>query len=208
MMVLYNLDLKASAIHSVINAIAITFERVSSSPSVYLRDNANVAYTEIKLYTNSTVTDSADALSIITNSSFAHFSEGAMYTHDKTARTVTLWTSHLSTAKENSTSSGGGDESDSNSPMSGTPSANSTRLMPEGPALSYIFILMVFISPTFVPISGNSVWYLSTFTVRPLYSTNCHPKTYLSIRYLQPSHYRHNKYLFQKMVTFLILQLL
>ena len=54
--------------------------------------------------------------------------------------------------------------------MSGTPSANSTRLMPEGPALSYIFILMVFISPTFVPISGNSVWYLSTFTVRPLYS--------------------------------------
>ena len=55
-------------------------------------------------------------------------------------------------------------------PMSGTPSANSTRLMPEGPALSYIFILMVFISPTFVPISGNSVWYLSTFTVRPLYS--------------------------------------
>ena len=105
------------------HAIAITFERVSSSPSVYLRDNANVAYTEIKLYTNSTVTDSADALSIITNSSFAHFSEGAMYTHDKTARTVTLWTSHLSTAKENSTSSGGGDESDSNSPTLGKTSS-------------------------------------------------------------------------------------
>ena len=44
--------------------------------------------------------------------------------------------------------------------FSGTPSANSTRLIPVGPALSCIFIFMVFISPTFVPITGDSVrWY-------------------------------------------------
>ena len=67
--------------------------------------------------------------------------------------------------------------------MSGTPSANSTRLIPVGPALSYIFIFMVFISPTFVPINGNSVWCLPTFTARPLYSkpfvTSCAPELVL-----------------------------
>ena len=105
------------------NAIAITFERVSSSPTVYLRDNTNDPYMNVTLYSG-IVTDSANALTIINTPNLNHSGERAMYTHDKTARTVTLWTSHLSTAKENSTSSsGGGDESDSNSPTLGKTSS-------------------------------------------------------------------------------------
>ena len=92
------------------NAIAITFERVSSSPTVYIRENTTDPYMNVTLYSG-IVTDSANALTIINTPNLNHSGERAMYTHDKTARTVTLWTSHLSTAKENSTSSsGGGDE--------------------------------------------------------------------------------------------------
>ena len=104
------------------HAIAITFERVSSSPTVYIRENNGDSYDNVTLYSG-IVTDSANALTIINTPNLNHSGERAMYTHDKTARTVTLWTSHLSTAKENSTSSGGGDESDSNSPTLGKASS-------------------------------------------------------------------------------------
>ena len=46
------------------DAIAITFERVSSSPTVYLRDNANDPYMNISLYSG-IVTDGASAYTII-----------------------------------------------------------------------------------------------------------------------------------------------
>ena len=105
------------------DAIAITFERVSSSPTVYIRENINDSYKNVTLYSG-VITDGASAYTIIKATNSIYDSAGALYTHDTTMRTVTLWTSHLSTAKENSTSSsGGGDESDSNSPTLGKTSS-------------------------------------------------------------------------------------
>ena len=72
------------------NAIAITFERVSSSPTVYIRENTTDPYMNVTLYSG-IVTDSANALTIINTPNLNHSGERAMYTHDKTARTVTLW---------------------------------------------------------------------------------------------------------------------
>ena len=86
---------------------------------MYIRDNDS--YKNVTLYSG-IVTDGASAYTTITtNSNYSN--AGALYTHDTTTRTVTLWTTHLSTAKENSTSSGGGDESDSNSPTLGKTSS-------------------------------------------------------------------------------------
>ena len=104
------------------DAIPITFERVSSSPTVFIRENNDDPYKNVELYTG-IVTDGASAYTIIKTTNSIYDSAGALYTHDTTMRTVTLWTTHLSTAKENSTSSGGGDESDSNSPTLGKASS-------------------------------------------------------------------------------------
>ena len=105
------------------DAIPITFERVSSSPTVYIRENDDDNYTLIQVYNTTIVTDGASAYDIITDSSLNYSADGALFTHDTTTRTVTLWTTHLSTAKENSTVSSGGDESDSNSPTLGKASS-------------------------------------------------------------------------------------
>ena len=104
------------------DAIPITFERVSSSPTVFIRENNDDPYKNVELYTG-IVTDGASAYTIIKTTNSIYDSAGALYTHDTTMRTVTLWTTHLSTVKENSTSSSGGDESDSNSPTLGKTSS-------------------------------------------------------------------------------------
>ena len=103
------------------DAIAITFERVSSSPTVFIREDDTDPYVNVTLYPG-IVTDGASAYTTITTNS-DYSNAGALYTYDPTTRTVTLWTTHLSTAKENSTVSSGGDESDSNSPTLGKASS-------------------------------------------------------------------------------------
>ena len=47
------------------DAIAITFERVSSSPTVYIRENNDDSYKNVTLYSG-IVTDGASAYTIIT----------------------------------------------------------------------------------------------------------------------------------------------
>ena len=98
-------------------AIEVIFERVSSSFKVYIRDNSNADYTEIVRYPG-IVTNGTNASAIIKGNSSL---DDVLYTFD--GSTVTVWTLHLSEIKGNGTSSGGGDESDSNSPTLGKASS-------------------------------------------------------------------------------------
>ena len=98
-------------------AIGVTFDRVSSSFKVYIRDNSNADYTEIVRYPG-IVTNGTNASAIIKGNSSL---DDVLYTFD--GSTVTVWTLHLSEIKGNGTSSGGGDESDSNSPTLGKASS-------------------------------------------------------------------------------------
>ena len=50
------------------DAIPITFERVSSSPTVYLRENDDDNYTLIQVYNTTIVTDGASAYVILSTS--------------------------------------------------------------------------------------------------------------------------------------------
>ena len=76
------------------DAIPITFERVSSSPTVFIRENNDDPYKNVELYAG-IVTDGASAYTIIKTTNSIYDSAGALYTHDTTMRTVTLWTTHL-----------------------------------------------------------------------------------------------------------------
>ena len=106
------------------HAIGITFERVRTPFNVSITHDIGV-YVPVMEY-NSTGSsynypeDSSSAFTILDgNSTYS----GTLYTYDKATRTVTVWTSHLSNVSLTTTSSGGGDESDSNSPTLGKTSS-------------------------------------------------------------------------------------
>ena len=106
------------------HAIGITFESVSSSFNVYITNDTGVAeYVEVERF-NSIIENSSNALAILNDPTYSNYS-GTLYTYDETTRTVTVWTSHLSDVKLNSTRSSGSsdDDSDSNAPTLGKASS-------------------------------------------------------------------------------------
>ena len=104
------------------HAIGITFERVRTPFNVSITNPSGV-YVPVKSFEfTTTIENSTNAWDILDNSTNSHYL-GTLYTYDKATRTVTVWTSHLSDVRLNSTSSGGGDESDSNSPTLGKASS-------------------------------------------------------------------------------------
>ena len=106
------------------HAIGITFERVREPFNVSITNDTG-EYVPVMEY-NSTDSsynypeDSSSAFTILDGDSTY---SGTLYTYDKATRTVTVWTSHLSDVRLTTTSSGGGDESDSNSPTLGKASS-------------------------------------------------------------------------------------
>ena len=102
------------------HAIGITFERVREPFNVSITNDAG-NYVPVESFEFTTTTEnSANAWDILDGDSTY---SGTLYTYDKSTRTVTVWTSHLSDVRLNSTSSSGGDESDSNSPTLGKASS-------------------------------------------------------------------------------------
>ena len=100
------------------HAIGITFERVHTPFNVSITNDAG-NYVPVESFEfTTTIENSTNAWDILDDSTNSHYL-GTLYTYDKATRTVTVWTSHLSDVRLNSTSSGGGDESDSNSPTLG-----------------------------------------------------------------------------------------
>ncbi len=102
------------------NALELTFSGIRSSFEAFVRNGTFDSYDTINRYSG-TIDDASSALTVINgNASFS----GVLYTYDSTARTVTIWTSHLSDFKVNTTSSGGSDsDSDSNAPTLGKTSS-------------------------------------------------------------------------------------
>ncbi len=102
------------------NALELTFSVTRSSFDAFVRNGTFDSYVLINRH-NGTIDDASSALTVINgNASFS----GVLYTYDSTERTVTIWTSHLSDFKVNTTSSGGSDsDSDSNAPTLGKTSS-------------------------------------------------------------------------------------
>ena len=100
------------------NAIEITFSDVSSSFNTYIRQNTSDSYKLITPY-GSIINNGTHAWNLINVNN-----SGALYTYNDTTRTGTVWTSHLTDFKGNSSySSSDDDDSDGNAPTLGKASS-------------------------------------------------------------------------------------